>query len=393
MHQWLPQPDRRCDVALSRSNFMGDFQVADLDVLCSALRPTLQGGARPPDDQWDGALRLAAGHDLLPALWSAGRERGWWTALPTDALAQVVAHFAPGSTHPPLVLQQAYDANRLRESDLSDQGSVILEYLASAGIVAVPLKGLHALMAGWWPDPADRVMRDLDILVSKDDAGPASQCLASLGYLPFATGHTAAADHELPAVALPGRAGSVELHTALVVSRWSAVLSGAEILDGGPLMSSTDAVIHSIAHAQLHDEAHLLARIPLRALHELMILAAGPRGDEIDWTRVRTSFRRVSAEAALDAHLRQARSLFGASVPPPVGRLRPSAHDRLCRTLVSRPPLASIYERTAFLPRGLSTERMHELHGPGSPWISRVRHAAHALHRMARSRRTDTGAV
>ena len=62
-------------------------------------------------------------------------------------------------------------------------------------------------------------------------------------------------------------------------------------------MSSTDAVIHSIAHAQLHDEAHLLARIPLRALHELMILAAGPRGDEIDWVRVRTSFRRVSAEA------------------------------------------------------------------------------------------------
>jgi hypothetical protein len=372
---------------------MGDFQVAGLDVLCSALRPTVQGAARPPDDQWDGALRFAAGHDLLPALWSAGRERGWWTPLPADALAQVVAHYAPGSTHPPLVLQQAYDANRLRVADLSDQGRVILEHLASAGIVAVPLKGLHALMAGWWPDPADRVMRDLDILVSKADAGPASRCLASLGYLPFATGHTAAADHELPAVALPGRAGSIELHTALVVSRWSAVLSGAEVLDRGPLMSSTDAVIHSIAHAQLHDEAHLLARVPLRALHELMILVGGPRYDEIDWARVRTAFRRVSAEAALDAHLCQARSLFGASVPPPLGRLRPMAHDRLCRTLVSHPPLASIYERTAFLPRGLSKERMRELHGPGSPWISRVRHAAHALHRMARSRRTHTGSA
>ena len=367
--------------------------MTDLRVVSSALRSAPGRAARPPDDRWDGALRLAAAHDLLPALWSAGRERGWWTVLPADALAQVVAHFAPGSTHPPLVLQQAYEANRHRVADLSDQGRVILEHLASAGIVAVPLKGLHALMAGWWPDPADRVMRDLDILVSKDDAGPASRCLASLGYLPFATGHTAAADHELPAVALPGRAGSIELHTALVVSRWSAVLPGAEVLDRGPLMSSTDAVVHSIAHAQLHDEAHLLARIPLRALHELMILAAGPRGDEIDWARVRTSFRRVSAEAALDAHLRQARSLFGASVPPPVGRLRPLAHDRLCRTLVSHPPLASIFERTAFLPRGLSTERMHELHGPGSPWISRSRHVAHALHRMARSRRTNAGSA
>lgn len=367
--------------------------MTDLRVLTSALRSAPGGAARPPDDRWDGALRLAAAHDLLPALWSAGRDQGWWTALPADALDQVVAHFAPGSTHPPLLLQQAYDANRLRVADLSDQGRVILEHLASTGIVAVALKGLHALMAGWWPDPADRVMRDLDILVSKDDAGPASRCLASLGYLPLVTGHTAAADHELPAVALPGRAGSIELHTVLVVSRWSAVLPGAEVLARGPLMSSTDAVIHSIAHAQLHDEAHLLARIPLRALHELMILAAGPRGDEIDWVRVRTSFRRVSAEAALDAHLCQARSLFGAAVPAPVGRLRPVAHDRLCRTLLTHPPLASTYERTAFLPRGLSTERMHELHGPGSPWISRVRHAAHALHRMARSGRTDSGSA
>jgi hypothetical protein len=372
---------------------MGDLDVTDLDVLCSALRPTLMGGSRPADTGWHGALRLAAAHDLLPALWSAGRAHDWWAALPPDALAQVVAHFAPGTTQPPLVLQQAHDANRLRVADLCDQGKVILDHLASAGIVAVPLKGLHALMAGWWPDPADRIMRDLDILVSKDDSGRASECLTALGYLPFATGHTAAADHELPAVALPGRAGSVELHTALVVSRWSAVLPAAEILDRGPLMSSTDAVIHSIAHAQLHDEAHLLARIPLRALHELMILAAGPLGHEIDWARVRTSFRGVSAGAALDAHLCQARSLFGAALPPPVGRLRPVAHDRICRTLLGRPRLASMYERTAFLPRGLSTERMHELHGPGNPWISRSRHVAHALHRMARSRRADAGSA
>src|SRR5450631_1802693 len=112
-------------------------------MLSSALRWSPGRIARPPDDRWDGTLRLAAAHDLLPALWSAGRERGWWTALPADALAEVVAHFAPGSTHAPLVLQQAYNANRLRVADLSDQGRVILEHLASAGIVAVPLKGLH----------------------------------------------------------------------------------------------------------------------------------------------------------------------------------------------------------------------------------------------------------
>jgi hypothetical protein len=361
--------------------------MTDLDVLTACLAPSSVGVSRPADDAWVGPLALANSHDLLPALWTAGATRGWWRPLPPDAFMQVAARFAPGSTQAPLLLQEAYEANRMRTDDLIDQGRGILRQLASDGITAIPLKGLHALLAGWWPDPADRVMRDLDLLVPMAEAGRAAQCLTALGYVPLATGHTDAADHELPAVHYPGRAGSVELHTALVVSRWSAVLPASEVLGPGPLMSTTDAVIHSIAHAQLHDEAHLLARLPLRALHELSVLARGPLADEIHWERVRMAFRRVSSEPALDAHLRLARSLFGAPVPPPHGPVRAWAHDRLCRALLVRPSLASFYEKTVFLPRGLSTARMHELYGPGHPWTARIRHSAKALRRTLRSHR------
>jgi Uncharacterised nucleotidyltransferase len=359
--------------------------MTSLDVLSDVLRP-YPSGSQPTDVNWQAVLPLAASHDLLPALWSAGVARGWWTALPTDALERVLTRFAPGLTQPPLLLQQARDANRIRVDDLMDQGRVILDHLDGAEIAAVPLKGWHALVASWWSDPADRVMRDLDVLVPAAQAERAAEVLAALGYVPLATGHTPEADHELPAVHLPGRAGSVELHTALVVRRWRDVLPAGQVLGHGAPMSTTDAVIHSIAHAQLHDEAHLLAHIPLRALHELSVLAAGPRADEIDWWRVRSAFRGVSAEPALDAHLAMARSLFGAAVPAPVGRLRAEAHDRLCRALLVRPPVASIYEKTVFLPRGLSTDRMHELHGPGSPWLARLRHVGSAITRPVRSR-------
>jgi hypothetical protein len=358
--------------------------MTSLNLVAAALT-SAQRGERAPESGWEGALRLAAAHDLLPALWSSGVARHWWVPLPPDAWAQVHSHFAPGTTQAPLLLQRAYETNRNRVEDLTDQGGVILDELASRGIKAVPLKGLHALLAGWWPDPADRVMRDLDILVPVDEAGSAAQCLSTLGYVPLASGHTPAADHELAAVHLPGRAGSVELHTALVVSRWRAVLPAPGVLNGGAPMSTTDAVIHSVAHAQLHDEAHLLARIPLRAVHELAVLARGPLAADIDWERVRASFRRVSAEAALDAHLRLARSLFGASVPPPVGRARATVHERLCRTLLGHPPLASRYERTVFLPRALSTTRMHELYGSASPWISRTRHVTRSISRSVKS--------
>lgn len=362
--------------------------MTSLDVLSDVLRPHPPDAGHPTDVDWEAVLPLAADHDLLPALWSAGVARGWWTPLPADALERVLTRFSPGLTQPPLLLQQAHDTNRIRIGDLMEQGRDILDHLASAGIAAIPLKGWHAVMAGWWADPADRVMRDLDVLVPADQAERAADGLAELGYVPLATGHTPEADHELPAVHLPGRPGSVELHTALVVRRWRDVLPAGEVLGPGAPMSTTDAVIHSIAHAQLHDEAHLLAHIPLRALHELSVLAAGPRADEIEWWRVRSAFRGVSAEPALDAHLAMARSLFAAAVPAPEGRLRAEAHDRLCRALLARPPVASVYEKTVFLPRGLSTARMHELHGPGNPWLARLRHVGRALTRGVRSRRS-----
>ena len=344
-----------------------------------------------PDTGWEGVLALAASHDLLPALWSAGRARGWWAPLPSDALRQVTDHFSGGRTQPPLLLQQAYEANRVRVADLTGQADAIVDHLEAAGIVPVPLKGLHALRAGWWTDPADRVMRDLDVLVAEDDAERAVGGLAGLGYVPLATGHTPEADHELPAVHLPGHAGSVELHTALAVRRWRAVLPAADVLAAGPPMSTTHAVIHSIAHAQLHDEAHLLGRIPLRALHELSVVTAGQRGEDVDWPGVRAAFRRVAAEPALDAHLHLARSLFGAAVPPPVGRMRAAVHTRLCRTLLGRPSVASTYEKAAFLPRALSAERMRALYGPGRPWVWRLRHVARSLGRSARSLRPGAG--
>lgn len=350
-----------------------------LDLLTGALRP---GPAAVPSDDptgWERVLRLAGDHDLLPAWWSAGVARGWWEALPVDALEQVAARFPPGVTQPPLLLQQAYEANRVRQADLLAQGRTILSRLEAEGITAVPLKGLHTLLAGWWDDPADRVMRDLDVLVPADAAERAAGCLTALGYLPFATGHTDEADHELPAVRLPERAGSVEVHTALLVRRWSAVLAAPGVLGRGAPMTTTDAVIHSIAHAQLQDDAHLLGRLPLRSLHELAVLSWGARADEVDWVAVRVAFRRASAEAALDAHLDLARSLLGAAVPPPRGALRARVHAHLCRSLVANPPIALVYEQAVFLPRALSDDRMHRLYGPGSPWSGRIRHVGRAL--------------
>ena len=203
-------------------------------LLAAALRPIGPGGGTASESAWHrrawegpsgpGALQLAADHDLLPALWRAELARGTWVELSPEALEAVRSRFVGGTTQPALLAQYAHQINQARVADLLDQGSAVLDALAEAGIDAVPLKGLHALRAGWWADPASRVMRDLDILVGETQATAAEAVLSGSGYVPLASGHDAYGDHERPALHRPGRDGSVELHTAL----------GGVALAGGP---------------------------------------------------------------------------------------------------------------------------------------------------------------
>jgi hypothetical protein len=72
---------------------------------------------------------------------------------------------------PELVIRRAYEANAARVERLVGAGADLLHCFAVDGMRAVPLKGLHSLLAGTWRDRASRTMVDLDILV---DAGAAA---------------------------------------------------------------------------------------------------------------------------------------------------------------------------------------------------------------------------
>jgi hypothetical protein len=327
----------------------------------------------PAEAEWLGVINLAADHDLLPTFWRAGVDRGWFAPLPSPALAAVEARFAPGRTQPALELQRAYDDNAHRLDDLLDQGERLLAALGRDGVAAVPLKGWLSVRERWYPDPAVRVMRDLDVLIPVDRAADASRAAAKLGYEPIEEALDDYADHQLPAMAIPGRLGSLELHTALVVSRWANVLPASDVI-AADRMTTTQAVVHAIAHAQLHDEAFLLRHRPLRALHETAVLSRSPRGSEIDWDEARRAFDRVDAAPALDAHLHLARELFGADVPLPRSRWRARLHERLCNLELTTERGARAYRAAVFTPRALGRTRMQKLYGPGNIWRARLRH-------------------
>ena len=147
-------------------------------------------------------------------------------------------------------------------------------------------------------------------------------------------------------------------------------------------MTTTDAVTHSIAHATLQDDAHLLARIPLRSLHEIATVCSGPRDVDIDWDHIRSTFRRAGAEAALDGYLDLARRLFDARIPSPRRRALARWHSRVAIGLTRHPSLSPYFETVVFQRRQLQRARLEKLYPHrASVWSMRAHHLGAGLRR------------
>jgi hypothetical protein len=364
--------------------------------LARLLRPAGPVGALPETSVgWDGLLAAADRHRLVPALWSTLVHHGALAPVPAAVRTTLGSRLGAERALPAMALEDAHAANARRVADLLEQATEVVGAIAGQGVAVVPIKGTDALWRGRYRDPAARTMTDLDLLVPAEQAAAAWAAVQELGYRPVAS---APADHHLPPLARPGRAGSVEVHTALLRGRWRDLLPAHAVLarrrpasDGpGQRLHPDDAAAILVAHAQLQDEQRVLLELPLRSLHEtaLALAADAPvEADGVDWAALSARFAAGGAAAALHDHLALVADLFG--VTPPIDLPRSSRRRAaILVALADRPRLQGALGQVAFLPRSLAADRMVALHGgaahgPGL-WATRARHAAAGAGRRLR---------
>jgi hypothetical protein len=378
---------------------MGGPQLAELAAvrraraltrLAAALRG--DGGALPDDPgSWTAFLQLAADHELLPAVWVQQHEAGQ-LSMPSSLAIALEREAPAGLGVPEAVVRRAYDRNVQRVLRLLDHGVDVLGRLADDGIRAVPLKGLHSLLAGTWADLAARTMADLDVLVDAEHAPRAFELLLAAGYTEHPEPIGEHADHHLPM--LCDGDVTVELHVEPLVSRWRALVPAAQMLRRAMyrptrrgvmlLADDTESFVHLVAHAQLQEETHTLLGLPLRAMLE----TARVGGGEIHWDDVRARFDGAGVGHVLDAHLYATRHWFGAPdlpAPSEAGTRRAAAHTRLVELGVAAPAAVAAWTYAVRVPRSFTSDRMHAefgaeaASGPAWLWGARARHAARRM--------------
>jgi len=364
--------------------------------LAALLKPRAAGGPCEPPSGWDGVFELAAEHGLMPALWSALAARGVHP-LPRALRA------ARREKSPLSVLEDAYLENAGRIADLHAQGEELLGALNDAGIPAMPIKGLHFLLAGWLPDPAARTMVDIDVLVHPTAIPDACRVASNSGYRPLAvTCREDSADHEVAPLVVPGRSGSLELHRSTLMSRHAAVLPDVDLWADAstievnrraqPAPSPTHAFTLLIAHAQLQDDCYRLLHLPIRALHDFALLRSLGRDASVDWEAVRERFERVGKLHCLQGFMAAAEDLFSVSVPLELRGGR--SWNRVTRWTLRHPSAGLRYRETMTLPHALNAQRMarlYDAHYTRQRAMARLRHVSHGITRRLVRRNDAAG--
>ena len=312
---------------------MGNQYTSFLD-LCQCFR-----GEVPDDADWMSLISLAN------------------QTLTTPALMNIVERYPEGI--PPDVrdyVVEIFERNTVRNDRLSMQLAEAITALNEDKITPVVLKGSAVLVSSHPCRTGARLISDLDLLVSPEEAEAASNCLRRLGYGIHYQAPDDAAKWYADLVR-PGDAGMIDLHQKPPGHGFFYGISG-DVTQNCRLLSwrgtsvyipsSTYHALMLIIHDQFQDADYWVGKIDLRHLLDMRDLVHGPDG--IDWGHLACLAPGKLARNAMATQLVALSSLLGVDVPPALrsGLVAHIQHQR--RMLQIRlPALSRAFLLTALL--------------------------------------------
>ncbi|QPC95458.1 nucleotidyltransferase family protein [Mesorhizobium sp. INR15] len=252
---------------------------------------------------WLKTVELANRDLVAPPLWSALQEMCWEGRLPPDVRDY---------------LRYIHAENARCNEQIRTQCLRIGRILHSAGVEAVLLKGATWLFEDWTAR-GDRMMRDIDLLVSAEQSGRARAALVASGY---GIAETIAAEagniHELPLLC-EGEPANVELHVELSTRVW--LLPGREMLRGSQPVAAglripepRFRIAHNIIHAQITNGDFIGGVVSLRDTLDLARLTLA-HFDAVDWNSMAADAKQRGYFREMSGAIHKAARFGGAPLP------------------------------------------------------------------------------
>lgn len=214
---------------------------------------------------WDTIVQVSTKHYVLPALYNNLKRKNLLSELPFQ-LAQYMDSITA--------------LNKSRNTQLIKQANEINSALLEQDISPIFLKGTAFLIENLYDDISERMVGDIDFLVSTKELHNTIQILKSIGYSNISNKiYYQKNQRHYPRLIHKDKIGAVEVHTELTLKKYRSyfnyklVSENVLCINHFRLMSYKNQVIHTIINNQINDNAKTYKQITLRNCYDLLLLS------------------------------------------------------------------------------------------------------------------------
>lgn len=212
---------------------------------------------------WDNFVKLSTKHYVFPALFCILKRAGLLQYLPDD-LVEYMQHIT--------------DLNRERNCQIIEQAKEINELLLANNITPIFLKGTGNLLEGLYEDIAERMVGDIDFIVSKDNYKKTISLLNNNDYIKTENYFPKFHRH-YPRLTKKDKIAAVEVHKELLIEKYASEFNFEFVrhdlitITETSFLSYENQLSLSIIANQINDAGQYFKTIALRNSYDVFLLS------------------------------------------------------------------------------------------------------------------------
>jgi hypothetical protein len=211
---------------------------------------------------WDAVVKVSTSHYVFPALYCNLKRADFLHYLPTDLL-EYMKHIT--------------DLNRERNQQIIEQAKEINELLLVNNITPIFLKGTGNLLEGLYEDIGERMVGDIDLIISLENVKKADKILRDHKY---SSNSIMFSDHRhLPRLTNLDKIAAVEIHKELLIEKYAdefnyiIIEKDTQTINDVNVMSFDNQLALSIIAKQINDKGFHYKNIALRNAYDVFLIS------------------------------------------------------------------------------------------------------------------------
>ena len=214
------------------------------------------------DVVWESVVKVSTSHYVFPALYCNLQRANFLHYLPEELVAY---------------MQHITNLNRERNKNIIAQARELNILLLANNIIPIFLKGTGNLLAGIYEDIAERMVGDIDFILSIEAYPKAITLLREFGYDKEI--HQELPNRHYPRIIRKDSIAGVEIHKDLLLEKYvnefnyNFIVKDSQVINGTNVLSYANKLNLSIIADQINDSGFYYKRMALRNAYDVFLLS------------------------------------------------------------------------------------------------------------------------